>query len=202
MNLNKEDMNGIKIDFDILKRNKLTVIEYVMLWWVYHKKAKLFEETLDDFGLHLVKADVLEQLESKAYIKISTFTKGEFNTPRLELRNDIRTLFEGDKDTFATWLGTFPIKTPSRRYLSPVDPDTIMGKKLRKKWDKLFKNNAGGALKALAVLKAEMEWRRKHSTMEYMHNAETWLNQGDFEKYEYLLTDKSTQQAKIREDFE
>lgn len=169
----------VNIDTEKLNELEITVLEYAILLSVY-----LGESTNISFS-NLEKKGFIKQVDGK-----------------VELRENARVLFEQKKDYFHTWLATFPIKTPSKRYLSPVDPDTIMGQKLRKKWNSLFKNNANAAQHAIKVLEAEMEWRRKTGKFEYMHNAETWLNQGDFEKYAYLVEDKQESLSKIREDYE
>ena len=170
----------IIIDTDYLKELGIDIFEYVALYLIYE-------------GRQDIDSKFLKSLEDKGFVK---------SDDKIYLRDKARLIFEQEKDYFCTWLASFPIKTPSNRYLSPVNPDTIMGQKLRKKWNSLFKNNAVAAQKAIEVLEAEMEWRRKTGKFEFMHNAETWLNQGDFEKYEYLLKDKKDIQSKIRQDYE
>jgi len=38
--------------------------------------------------------------------------------------------------------------------------------------------------------------RRKSGSMEYIHNMETWLNQGDYDNYAYLLDEKKDENYK------
>lgn len=180
----------MKIDFELLIEKGLNINEYLDLKWLYDFKINNECKFLKLYNLHLD----LQHYESLQYIKI---IENEY-----ELRNKIRNLFEGNKDLFLTFLTRFPIKTPSGRYLSTKNEDTIKGKELRKKWNKLFKNNFIAAQKAIDVLDAEMEWRRKNGKFEFMHNAITWLNQGDFQNYEYLLREKKQINTKLREDYE
>lgn len=188
--------NYFKVRLDFLKENNLNLYEYVTLWYYYHIYVLEKSEEFKEKGISIiVPSDLNLGLEKKGYIKIIDDV--------INVRTKTYQLFEVDKkDLFHDFLLTFPIKTPSGRYLSPVNPDTVMGKKLRKKWDKYFSKNPDAGQKAIKVLQAEVDWRKKKMTQEYMHNAEAWLNQGDFEKYEYLLEEQKTKLNKIREDYE
>lgn len=190
-----------KIKLSDLKENKLNLQEYLTLRYLYHKKHGDWELLIESFGP--ISSIFMNSLESKGFIKICKDVGDCSNASEFfELREKANVLFEETTDYFLTWLGTFPIKTPSGRYLSTSSDDTIMGKKLRKKWKALFKNNSLQMAHAIEVLEAEMDWRRRNGKFEFMHNAETWLNQGDFEKYEYLLSDKKTEINKARRDYE
>lgn len=190
-----------KLDLNEIKKQNLNVQEYMTLRYLYHRKKDDWDELLQLFGP--VSSMIMNSLQSKGFIKICNDAADCTKMGDVyELRVKSLDLFEGNVDYFLKWLIRFPIKTPSGRYLSTKGEDTIMGKKLRKKWNSLFKNDTLAMSKAIDVLDAEMEWRRKNGKFEFMHNAETWLNQGDFEKYEYLLQDKEKQFNKLREDFE
>lgn len=185
------------IDIEQIKKHNLSIIDYVHLKFFYHSKNGTETEYVENFG-YVDSAD-LSGYGMTGWIKIIQNDDGSVD---FELRDKLRNLFEGKKDLFLTFLSNFPIKTPSGRYLGTKDENTIKGKKLRKKWNSLFKNNSLAAEKAIKVLDAEMEWRRKTGKFEFMHNAETWLNQGDFENYEYLLSDRKEIKTKIRSDYE
>lgn len=189
-------MDIVSINVQDVKKNQLTIQEYMTLMYIYQRKIKEYEEFISCFGS--LFQTILNSLESKGFIKLikaATFEES------VHIRDKTKDLFEGEKDLFYEWLGKFPIKTPSGRYLSPKSETTIAGVKLRKKWDKLFKNKASMARKAINVLEAEMEWRRKQGKFEFMHNAETWLNQGDFEKYEDLLTARRKEKDKLYDNY-
>lgn len=180
---------------DVVKLG-LFINEYLDLKYLYCLKKSTEPEFTDNYQ----EPDIIHY-ENKGYIKLDENSESEFQN-KYELRDKIRNLFEGERDLFLTFLSTFPIKTPSGRYLGTQNENTIKGKNLRKKWNKLFKDDVLSAQKAIDVLEAEMEWRRKTGKFEFMHNAETWLHQGDFQNYEYLLNDKKSIKTKIRGDYE
>lgn len=190
------DKYFMRIDIESIKKEGLTIKEFLDLKYLYSAKLEIDSQFVENYGK--LNIGDIEKYEDLGYIKTTIVD----NMIKYEFREKIRDLFEGDKDLFLTFLSTFPIKTPSKRYLSTSDENTIMGKRLRKKWDKLFKNNDVAARKAIKVLEAEMDWRRRTGNFEYMQNAETWLNQGNFEKYEYLLEEKEKMDSKTREDYE
>jgi hypothetical protein len=187
------------IKIDELKSEGLTVLQYLTLYVLYNAYNKNDMEFVYNFGQ--IPSILLDWAVKERYIRLvpeeEKKEKGNY-----ELRDKIRDLFEGNKDLFLEFLSRFPIKTPSGRYLGTKDENTVKGKELRKKWKKLFKDDAMKMKKALKVLDAEMEWRRKTGKFEFMHNALTWLNQGDYENYEHLLIDKVKTKNKTRSNYE
>ena len=185
------------ITIDIKKINGISGLNlrlYLGLYYLYCLKLnpKLNHEFIQAHGpVDLADAKLLESLK---YIKL-------INKDSFELREPARILFEGKKDLFYTWLLGFPIKTPSGRYLSPKGEETIKGKKLRAKWKKLFGNDTLIQQRVIDILAAELKWRKDSGKIEFMHNAETWLNQGDWEIYEDLLKEDETKINRQREDF-
>lgn len=177
----------IIINVDILNRNDLTLSEYVYLKALHENRSK--EELTQIYTC----IDRIEEdgLQERGFIKLMPG-----NT--VILREKANRLFDSG-NMFLTFLNTFPIKAPSGRYLSPLRSDTIAAEKLEKKWHKLFKGKPHREQRALNVLEAELEWRRNNNKMEFIHNAEAWLNQGDYENFEYLLEEhrhKDTQNHK------
>ena len=163
----------IRIETQFLIDNNLTISEYIYL-------KDLFEGTNNIDIYKVIDKVELDTLQMKGFIKIMD--------SEIVLRNKTLELFEG-KNLFLKFMNTFPIKTPSGRYLSPLRCKTTKADKLEKKWKKLFKNNPILEEHALKVLNAELDWRRKENKMEYIHNMEAWLNQGDYDNYAYLLED-------------
>lgn len=189
-------VESISLDFNAIVKEGLTIQEYLQLFVLYVKKRKEkeYEYFIKNFGrINTLEIDILE---SKKYIKVGAIYKNGY-----ELREPIYSLFEGVKDLYWTWMISFPIKTPSGRYLSTGTSGTVMDKKLRKKWDKIFGSDNIRKQKVIDTLEAEVAWRLRNGSMEYMHNAETWLNQGDWEKYEYLLITHKATTKKTNEDF-
>lgn len=168
----------LKLDYDTLIENNLTLSEYAYL-------QALYEEENDDRIYKVIDRIEEDSLQERGFVKI---TEG-----KVILRKKGIILFEGD-DLFLRFLNSFPIKTPSGRYLSPLRNKGMSVDRIRKKWDKLFGKHPALQQKALDVLDAELAWRRSTGQMEYINNIETWLNQANYEKYEYLLEQDTGQQ--------
>lgn len=178
----------ITINVDILNENDLSLSEYVYLKAIYEERTE--EELRQIFScIDRVEEDSLQE---RGFIKIAPDSQNI-------LRHKAKKLFES-ADLFLKFLTTFPIKTPTGRYLSPLRSDTIKAEKLHAKWKRIFKNKPHKEARALEVLEAELEWRKKENKMEFIHNAETWLNQGDYENFEYLL-EEHTKDIQHHDDF-
>lgn len=163
----------ITLNLKILKELSLSPNEYVWLFYLYSNQI--------NESINIIVDVDTNRLQDLKYIKITD--------TGYVLRSKGRALFEDDEDKyFYSFVALFPIKTPSGRYLSP-NPNTESKKlnDLKAKWKKIFKNNNIAKEKAIKVLSAEIDYRKKMRTQEYMHNADTWLNQADYENYEYLL---------------
>lgn len=171
----------------MLNQYGLSLSEYVYLKAVYEKKdphemAKIF------LCIDRIEED---SLQDRGFIKILPDNKLILREPGLRLFNS--------GSHFLTYLTMFPIKTPSGRYLSPAGTEGVAVEKIKKKWNSLFKNKPHKEKRAIAVLEAELEWRRTTGQMEYLHNAEAWLNQADYEKFEYLLEEFKSKQDNKRD---
>jgi len=190
-------MDIIKIDLIELGKKGLNVQEYLTLLFLYvnKKDRKQYEYFIKSFGV--VSINQMKALELKNFIKISDPMKPE----EYELREPSLQLFEGNKDLFITWLLTFPVKTPSGRYLSPIGDDTKAASQLKTRWKANFGTDNLLMQKVINILQAEVNWRKKNGKMEYIHNAETWLNQGDWEKYEHLLVTHNAIRTNKNEDY-
>lgn len=163
----------LEIDFQFLKFNNLTVNEYIYLRNLYNPI-----EGIDNIFEYITEINE-DILQDKGFIKITE--------SGVVLRSKGIELFENKKDLFYTFLSTFPIKTPKGRYLSPKGTEGVAVDKLIAKWNRLFKNKEALQKKVIKVLEAEIAWRKKNGEFEYMNNIETWLNQANWEKYEYLV---------------
>lgn len=165
----------IHITTDFLKKNNLTISEYL------HLKV-LFEHNSFQSLTGIVEPIDFSDLQQRGFIKILN--------NEIVLRQKGVELFDIKDDLFLSFLNRFPIKTPSGRYLSPLGSYTIKSKNVEKKWNKLFGKNKFKQQRAIDVLEAELEWRKQTNQLEYMQNIETWLNQGNYENYAYLLEEK------------
>lgn len=181
-------MVDIKIPLELLKKHGLNINEYLTLYNIVNKGL------LND----IIRFDIddLTELESKGFIKLTS--EGLF------LRDNTEDLFSIKEDLFAEWLEAYPVSVKKKqggtRGLSPDDPDTILGKKLREKWDKIFKHDVQKERQAIQVLRLQVADMTKSGDLEYMVQATRWLNEGCHEKYAYLL-DQDTDESYINEDY-
>lgn len=170
----------ISLNIQNLISNNLTIDEFLYLRNLYVKE----EDKISDI-FKVINNINEDSLQDKGFIKI---TENE-----ILLRQKAIDLFES-KELFYKFLSTFPIKTPKGRYLSPASIEGIAVNKLKKKWNSLFKHKSNLEDKAIKVLEAELDWRKKTQQQEFMHAMEAWLNGADYEKYEYLLEDKNNEE--------
>lgn len=178
----------ITIDVDVLLKHNLSLSEYVYLKSIYEDRSKA--EMLKIYSC----IDRIEEdsLQDRGFLKILVDNE-------VTLRDKGLKLFES-KNLFHTYIATFPIKTPCGRYLSPAGLVGIKVEKLEAKWKKHFKNKPHKEQRAIEVLEAEIKWRRDTHQLKFMHNAEAWLNQGDYQNFEYLLEEVSEVNKKTFND--
>lgn len=168
-------MEKISIDLNILALSDLSINEYLTLY------KHVYPSTID--GIYAYRKQDLLTLEQKGFVKL-------FNG-KVILRHKANELFHVKEDFFLKWLLSYPIKVRKShggtRSLSPASDETILGRKLRAKWMKIFKGNPEGEKNAIKVLDAEVAMRKKSGDLEYMVEAARWLNEGFHEKYSYLI---------------
>lgn len=172
-------MEEITLNLKSLKRKGLNINEYLILLDLTndYQISSMFNYNTRD----------LINLEKKGYIKLMP---GE-----IVIRAKAKKLFKRvDENNFLKWLNTYPVKVQKKfggtRALSPSKESTILGKKLKAKWQNTFKGDVELELRAIKVLEAELEMYRRSGGQEYMVEAHRWLNEGYFEKYEYLLDEE------------
>lgn len=172
-------LRDITIPIELLTELGITINEYLIL---YSLACVSLSENFEYTTKQLV------ELEKKGYIKI--MSNG------ICIRYKLNKLFPSgedpeDIDLFEQWIDHYPTKvtkkTGGTRALSPANTDTILGKKLRKKWNLLFKKDIRLQQKAVDVLEAEVNDKRRSGDLEYMVNAERWLNGGYWEVNDHLL---------------
>lgn len=176
--------DAIMIDRNLLVLNEINISDFYFL-------SSLHSNTYED-NKALIGEVNYELLQKKGFIKIL----GEDN---FILRENGRILFVDTRNNFYRFLNTFPIKTPSGRYLSPRNLEGIAVNKIKEKFNRIFKNNVFHEDMAIRVLEAEVAWRKKTGQMEFMNACEAWLNMANYEKFEYLLEESENESN--REDY-
>jgi hypothetical protein len=182
-------MDNITLPIGDIVKNKISINEYLLLYNI----ANGFVIT----GILDTSLESLTTLESKGFIKVSK--------DGLFLREKASIFFVLDDDLFIKWLRTYPTsvrkKHGGQRALSPAAADTMLGKKLRKKWELIFRNNAQKQEVAIRVLELEVKDKTKSGDLEYMVEATRWLNEGYHEKYSYLLDSDTGENKYENEDY-
>jgi len=182
-------MDDITIPVKKVVEQGLSISEYLALYNI----ANNFSIN----GLISSSVKVLVSLENKGFIKMAD--------NQTYLRSKANAFFSVNEDHFTEWLNTYPTmvarKHGGKRALSPAGADTILGKKLRAKWDRIFKKDAQEQLKAIKVLELQVKDMRKSGDIEYMVEATRWLNEGYHEKYSYLLENDTGTNKYENEDY-
>lgn len=182
-------MDDITIPVKKVAEQGLSINEYLVLYNI----ANNFSIT----GLLHNSIEVLISLENKGFIKMSD--------NQTYLRTKANAFFSVHEDSFTEWLNTYPTmvarKHGGKRALSPAGADTILGKKLRAKWDRIFKKDINEQKKAIKVLDLQVKDMRKSGDIEYMVEAARWLNEGYHEKYSYLLDNDTGNNKYENEDY-
>lgn len=187
---NNESVMDITLPVEKIRVLGLTINEYLIL----------YDLANDNEITNILKFTLLDlaKLESKGFIRITR--------EGIVMRSKANRLFaNGTEDLFVEWLAAYPVKVKKSgggsRALSPSSENTMLGKALRKKWDTLFRKDTNAMLKAIKVLKLEVKMHEKAGDLEFMVEATRWLNQGYFEKYEYLIDEIGEEKERINEDF-
>lgn len=166
-------------NIDELSELGLTFTEYLILFSIYNQVV---------YRNIQINEKVYDKLEEKSYIRKEK--------DRYELTDKGFDFFVPSENLFKEFIETFPTRVSdpvsgSVRILSPAKFETVAGKKLKKKWDSVTKGKIENQKHILECLKAEIHHRTTTNSLQWMRNAETWLNNGTWEDFEYLL-DKTT----------
>lgn len=174
-----------------LRNLGLSINEYLILYNIVnnHDISIMFDYSIEQ----------LVKLERKGYLKL---------TGEIHIRNKTYELFydaDNDVDFFEKWLSIYPtnVKTSrgGSRALSPASSNTILGKTLKDKWGRCFKKNVDLQKKAIRVLELEVADKTRSGDLEFMVEATKWLNQGYWEKYEYLIQENEKLSNYENEDY-
>lgn len=164
-------------NLDELDEKGLTFTEYLILFKLYNYM---------EYRNISINESVYELLSSKGYIK-----KDNEDVLGWVLTEKGEAFFDGAPELFDEFIELFPTRVTDNtgvvRVLSPASADTVQGKKLRKKWITITKNNYDKQKHIIDVLRKEVEYRSKTNKLSWMRNAETWLNNGTWEDFEFLL---------------
>jgi hypothetical protein len=174
----------IHVRIEDLKKINLTLTQYLVLWALYNKVEIVTYLIIDE--------KAIEDLKKRAFI----FDKEDGIRILTSLGLEV---FEPQSIFFDEFIKVFPTRVKNQagmvRALSPASSSSLSGKKMKRKWCSITKNDVKAQEHILNCLKEEVELRRKENNLYYMRNMETWLNKATWEDYEYLL-EESTKENK------
>lgn len=182
-------MDNVILPIDKITKNSLSINEYLIL---YNISTNNSISGLINFELF-----DLNSLEKKGFIKLVG--------NKIHLREKSSLFFEVTDDLFEVWIKTYPTSVKKRhggqRALSPASSSTMLGKKLKKKWDSIFGKDTIKQKNAIKVLELEVNDKTKSGDLEFMVEATRWLNEGYHEKYSYLLDEDKGENIYKNEDY-
>lgn len=172
-------MDNINIDLKLLQKLDININEYLTLWDIANN---LEISSIFNYGIA-----ELVSLEKKGLIKLTN--------EAITLRGKGTRIFNTTDELFEEWINLYPTyvlsSNGSKRALSPASSDTILGKRLKTKWNNLFKKDADAQRQAIEVLRAMIKSKTKDGSMCYFVEATRFLNEGFHEKEAHLIGENS-----------
>ena len=182
-------LDDITIPVEKCMDNGISISEYIVLYNIANNNIIV--------GLIDKPMASLISLEKKGFVRLSNGS--------IFLRDKASEFFAVDDDLFLKWLNTYPTTVlrqyGGKRALSPAGADTILGKRLKKKWLSIFKKDVEAQERAIKVLELQVAADTRSGDMEYFVEAARWLNEGYHEKYSYLLDNDTSNNQYENEDY-
>jgi len=174
-------MDIITINLSLLKKLKLNINEYLTLYTIY-----LRDKQHINIPFELIRRDEI-QLAIVGLLKIKENHTYKLSEKGLEV-------FEGSNlfdEFYKTFPRTVPTEGQGQRVVSTNDTFGISAAFTHKIWDRQTKGDRNMQQHIIKCLRLELSDRTNHGTIRFLHNINTWLRQGDWEKYEYLINEKN-----------
>ena len=160
---------NIEISTESLTNLCISADEYIYLYLLHHK-------AYDNLKPLRLNVDT-EDLQTKGYLKI-----GQEVTDHV-VREPFYDHLESDFSIMWTELLTyFPLRVGSR-VLRAKDSNAKANEKPRIRYEKYLNGNIGKHKEVIKALKAELDMRRHHNSLQFMQQLTTWVNQHTWEKY-------------------
>lgn len=169
----------MNMNVDLNKKPKeLGLVDFIVLCSIYSSTNNVLK--INKF-IKYFKGVSLDLLLSLNYIK--------YNTDSISLRKQGLSVFEVEEDPyFAEFIKIFPTRVPTTvggsRHVSPRSLQSKEASDLRKKWANITKDNNNLKQEIIDKLKFDLQTRVKESSLFYLRNAETYLNNRDYEQIE------------------
>jgi hypothetical protein len=166
----------LRVKIEDLKKIGITLTQYLFLWGLYNNvKVKYLD----------IQQEAIDKLLEQSYIaKIKD--KDEYL-----LTDKGLLVFEPENGIYEEFVKIFPTRVSNMagetRVLSPASTDSLVGKKLKRKWYNITKNNTEFERHIIRCLQEELNLRKKEGSLYWTRNMETWLNKATWEDYQYLL---------------
>lgn len=176
---------NLKIDYNLLKKYKLSLIDYLTLFYIKTFDDKYYDDFRDLFTPNSTE---LTSLEVKGFIKNAT--KGSY------LRDLGNELFDNPKDDlFKEFYKLYPSRVPNGRGgyrgVSTDKIDGIAAAKTRKKWNSITKGDIELQKHIINCLSYQLDNMKHSNSIQYLQDIDVYLNQATWEKWESELEKKS-----------
>ena len=179
-------MDVLMIDLNLLRRNKLSITDYLTLLRVFNEDNDL------EIPFQATK-EILESLIGRNLIK---FDKGN-----LILTEKSHSFFKS-VDVFDKFYKLFPTTVPDgtggRRPVSTGDLTTKSALKTKKIWNTQVGTNEELQEHVIKCLQAELKYREQRKSLMYLNNVDTWLRQSNWEKWSDMLNGETKDEDNIK----
>lgn len=176
-------MDTILIDLKFLKKQNLTINEYLVL-------VKLYALTKNSDIPYTMSAISAQRLKDRRLV-IKNDEGRLIPTPEGEALMEGRDFNIKPFDLFEKFYEIFPHKVPDGhggyRPVSTLGINSNSAAKTRDIWRRYVRADQESQRHVIECLQAELEYRENNNSLQYLHNIDTWLRQSTWEKWEYLL---------------
>ena len=174
----------IQIETDQLVKEKLTPNNFIILKLLHESNYELLKELYYD---SIKLTEDLIFLESQGYLKITDENiSWNIISTQIFIRQKTKDLFEVKESGFYKFWSIYPLKVGSR-VLRAKDYNSKEGLICKQKWDRITHKNPIKEAEIIKALELEIEIRRNSSSLQYMQQITTYLNQQTWEKYTHLI---------------
>ena len=191
----------IEVNTNSLIENSLTASQYIALHLLFEQKYATYTLWIETYDLH----KEMEGLVGKYIYNYDKKTRPESIAYN---KAAVQALLKLEDSGFWDLLSRYPIKVPDRnggaRYLRPASMTADMNQKLKMKYDRIVSKSKHKHEHIMRCLEAELWFRKKGNSLQFMRSLEVWLNRREWQNYEHLIemsnSIKTTKTDKYGED--
>lgn len=174
----------LEINVDVLKRNKITAHQFLILQLIYQQKYTLLDEYLSLSNSEDKLQEDLYYLNSIGFINQLSINPKDFQFIKITSKF-VKEMSDGD--SFEELLNTFPIKVTRRNgVIDYLRTDRAQSKKL---YGMILAGNPTLHEHVIRCLRYEIDLRTKEGSMGYMKRLPNWLVSREWKSFEDRVVD-------------